>query len=99
MTDEEKREMVGMFTAFMKEARGPDLILHPLAFGGVAFEPVSDAGESWLWGYSVNLGGAPFTSADACMAELPDSAVGFEPHDRDSVLMDATLAGLTIAAA
>ena len=76
-----------------------DLILHRLSFGGVAFEPATDAGADWLWGYAENLGGPPFTNEDACMAFFESDAIGFEPHDLEQVCTDAILAGIIMEAA
>ena len=73
----------------------PDLILHRLPFGGLAFEPMTIAGLDWLEGYCSNLGGAPYTNGDACMTGFTDGAAGFEPHDAAQVATDAILAGIT----
>jgi hypothetical protein len=70
-----------------------DIIVYALPFGGMAFEPITLEGEDWLDGYCANMGGAPFTNEDACMAEFSDAAAGFEPFDAGQVAMDATLAG------
>lgn len=75
----------------------PDLILHRLAFGGFAFEPVTEAGMTFLEDFVAPDGGLSiFTNEDACMAGFSDYAVGFEPQDFGQVYDCAAACGLTV---
>ena len=73
-----------------------DLIIHRLPFGGIAFEPVSDAGVDWLWSFT----GDDFQPGrDACMDELPAMARGYEPQNANHIFLKAISDGLTMEAA
>ena len=73
----------------------PDLIAHPLPFGGLALVPVSDAGRDWLEDVRVD-GRCYFYQFDACMAGFPADAIGFEPQEWPEIVTAARDAGLIV---
>lgn len=80
----------------------PDLIIHRLPFGGVAFEPVTNAGLEWLDQYVSEFagdGGMVYEGGHACMAGFDENTYGFKPHDARQVATGAVLAGLTVSPA
>jgi hypothetical protein len=78
-----------------------DILIHSIAFGGRAFEPLTDAGRAWCRdvrkrnnetdGYPV------FRPGDACMTGFDNPAFGCEPCDFDAFAEDIIDAGLTAA--
>jgi hypothetical protein len=76
----------------------PALILHRMPFGGVAFEPVTDAGADWLADYASEADNV-FRTGDACMEGLPYDAIGFEPRDAADVVESALIDRLTVGSA
>lgn len=71
----------------------PDLILHRLPFGGVAFEPVTDTGREWLWGFTAD----DFQPGrDACMGSLPSDARGYEPQEGNHIFLKALEDNITM---
>jgi hypothetical protein len=73
-----------------------DLTAHPIAFGGLALVPVSDAGGEWLWCEPVWRGMETFTAPDGCMTGFPDDAIGFEPQDWPEIVTAARESGLIV---
>jgi hypothetical protein len=76
-----------------------DLRAVPLAFGGLALVPVSDAGRDWLdqsasdWEGDGNI---LYDGRHPCMTGLPTDAIGFEPQDWPNIVAAAREAGLTV---
>jgi hypothetical protein len=74
-----------------------DVIIYPLAFGGRAFEPVTDKGKVWCEDVlSRNPDYPVFRSPDGCMAGFSDEAFGVEPQDFEAFADDARDAGLEL---
>lgn len=73
-----------------------DIIIHPLAFGGRAFEPVSAAGKTWAADIvGRNLDYPIFRVPDGCMTGFGVDDFGVEPCDFAAFFEDLCAAGLT----
>lgn len=70
-----------------------DFLAHRLPFGGIALEPVTEAGTEFLNEYDWE--DSTFRHPDACMAGLPESAVGFEPFLISEIVEELRERGLT----
>ena len=74
-----------------------DLILHPLPFGGVAFQPMTEAAADWLVRAEVAHFDRSFVVGfDACMDFAPRDSVGFEPQDAEDLIVNALESGLEV---
>lgn len=74
----------------------PDLIIHPLAFGGVALEPLTDAAHELLYEWAAEPEADLFIAPDACMEGLPRGSVGFQPWEAEDYIAAALSRGLTV---
>lgn len=73
----------------------PDMIIHPIAFGGVALEPLTDAAHELLYEWAAEPEADLFIAPDACMDGLPLASVGFQPWEADCYIAAALNRGLT----
>lgn len=98
-TDEQRDSLFGVEGGGWAEYEPaiPDLTAHPLAFGGLALVPVSDAGRDWLyWWQRGPYLPCVFRAPDACMTGFPADAIGFEPQDWPEIVRAAKEAGLIV---
>ena len=76
-------------------AAKPDIQIHPIAFGGYAFEPLTDAGRQWA--RNVTSGYPVFRSPDGCMTGFSHDAFGIEPCDYGAFTDDLRDSGLRVS--
>ncbi len=67
-----------------------DLRFTKIAFGGVAIEPLTEAGAVFVESLD-----APFRIGDACLTGFPRGTVAIEPRDFGDMLEAASFDGLT----
>jgi hypothetical protein len=76
-------------------AGSPDVRIHAIAFGGRAFEPITDDGKAWARNVvSCNPDYPIFRAPDRCMTGFDPDAFGVEPCDFEAFLDDLNAAGL-----
>jgi hypothetical protein len=78
-----------------------DILIHVIAFGGRAFEPLTDKGHDWCEKVRAENDDNPsvYIPFDACMTGFDDPAFGCEPCDFEAFAEDIISAGLTAAQA
>jgi hypothetical protein len=74
-----------------------DILIHPITFGGRAFEPLTGAGRDWCAKVRADNDDNPsvYIPYDGCMAIFDDPAFGCEPYDFQAFFDDMQSAGLT----
>jgi hypothetical protein len=72
-----------------------DVEISALSFGGWAFEPLTQAGRTWIADVTARNPDYPFFQAsDGCMCGFPVGSIGFEPKDFDAFFDDMQDAGI-----
>jgi len=66
-----------------------DIEISRIAFGGVAFEPLTEAGKRWASRVTDDPDLSVFRQPDGCMAGFSEDAFGVEPQDFERFYEDA----------
>jgi hypothetical protein len=74
-----------------------DILIHPIAFGGKAFEPLTDAGRDWCAKVRANNDDNPsvYIPFDGCMTGFDDPAFGCDLYYFLPFVEELQSAGLT----
>lgn len=73
----------------------PDILTYNIAFGGVAFEPLTLAAMEWCKDQA-ETDDMLFSHPDACLASFHVDAIACDPRDAEDLIERAHAVGLTI---